>query len=366
MNLIFQAQSTLRWLHWQRLAERWWRRWVYALTGLALGFGVLWLLSPAVGENHAQMTQSVAALQQQLAVLPSTMRKPSEQAPASPMQPHLASLPHVTRQGQLWTDWQQVLAVHGLRLQSLQPVASGGLGIQGTAAGGTEERSALPYQATALRVRGRFEDWTRLWAACTEAGPVCSLDRIRVAATEQANEVQIDMVLRLWMQPGDSTSQRAVMDAESAIASQPHQTDWLAPFLQTFVRHSGATLFVSDAASGSMSQRPSQSLSSTAAATEGASPAMATLEVLSQDPRHWPLAAIRLVGLWQQGSERQAFLSAGGQWARVSRGQRVTLEGHRVVAITDRGVSLRLASGPVIQLDWQGSAADIKSARGEP
>jgi Tfp pilus assembly protein PilP len=59
-----------------------------------------------------------------------------------------------------------------------------------------------------------------------------------------------------------------------------------------------------------------------------------------------------LVGLLQQGDSRQAILTAGGHWARVIEGQRVTQEGHRVVAITDVGVSLRLAQGAQFALDW--------------
>jgi hypothetical protein len=364
MSLNLQAQGALRWPHWQRLAERWWRRWVYALTGLALGFFVLWLLQPEVAENHAQAQQAVAGLQQQLDTLSRTASKPPEPAPTSLIQRYWTHLPDAARQGQLWTDWQQVLAAHGLRLQSLQPVALGGFAASASTAGGSEQRSSLPHQAAALRVRGRFEDWTRLWAACAEAGPVCSLDRIRVAATEQASEVQIEVVLRLWMRPGEAaqTAQGGANAPEAAALAQ--QTDWTAPLLQTFGPHSGLALFVSDTPVGAdMALRPAQP-PATSASNE--SPAAAGLEALPQDPRQWPLARVRLAGLWQQGPERQAILSAGTQWARVSRGQRVTLEGHRVVAITDRGVSLRLASGPVIQLDWQAPVSDVKSTGGEP
>ncbi len=73
---------------------------------------------------------------------------------------------------------------------------------------------------------------------------------------------------------------------------------------------------------------------------------------LTEDPRQWPLSRVRLVGLLQQGESRQAILTAGGHWARVSPGQRVTQEGHRVVAITHDGVSLRLAQGAQFTLDW--------------
>jgi hypothetical protein len=42
----------------------------------------------------------------------------------------------------------------------------------------------------------------------------------------------------------------------------------------------------------------------------------------------------------------------------VRLGQRVTQEGHRVVAIAVDGVSLRLAQEPVIQLDGMRPAAE--------
>ena len=91
----------------------------------------------------------------------------------------------------------------------------------------------------------------------------------------------------------------------------------------------------------------------TAGGTAGAVAGSATdSEILSDDPQQWPLARLRLLGLWQQGPERLAILAAGPHWVRVSPGQRVTREGHRVVAITDAGVSLRLAQTPLLQLGW--------------
>lgn len=91
---------------------------------------------------------------------------------------------------------------------------------------------------------------------------------------------------------------------------------------------------------------------------------IAAWEALPEDPRQWPLARVRLAGLWQQGADRQAVLSAGTHWATVTLGQRVTLEGHRVVAITGDGVRLRLAQGPLFKLDWLGDNAG-EPQRGE-
>lgn len=103
-----------------------------------------------------------------------------------------------------------------------------------------------------------------------------------------------------------------------------------------------------------------RAVSLAAAAADGVAGAVGTLGALDaapqavwpEDPRHWPLAQVRLAGLWQQGADRLAILTAGTRWAQVSLGQRVTLEGHRVAAITADGVSLRLAQEPLFKLDW--------------
>jgi hypothetical protein len=88
--------------------------------------------------------------------------------------------------------------------------------------------------------------------------------------------------------------------------------------------------------------------------------AVPVTEVVSKDPQQWPLAQVRLLGLWRQGAEPQAILSAGPHWAKVSQGQRVTLEGHRVAAITDQGVRLQLAQGAVIEIPWAATTAKVK------
>jgi Tfp pilus assembly protein PilP len=86
---------------------------------------------------------------------------------------------------------------------------------------------------------------------------------------------------------------------------------------------------------------------------EAAQPAAATAPDLPEDPERWPLARLRLAGVWQQGADRQAVLVAGPHWVRVRPGQRVTLEGHRVQAISSEAVTLRAARGPVHVLHWE-------------
>lgn len=357
--------GALHWPHLQRLAARWWRRWVYALTGCSLGVALVWLAQPEVREDHAQAEQAVATLSQQLAAVPVAAATPPAQAMPSGVQGRLASLPAVTQQGQIWTDWQQVLAAHGLRLLSLRPLATEAVVLPASASGGAAQRASLPHQAAALRVQGRFEDWTRAWAACAETGPVCSLDRISVTALPQAAEVQIDVVLRIWMRPGEEDAKAQPHKGDEGAGAQALQTAWIVPSSASPLSRSVPALFAAEAAvSGALagaSARAEDGTQATGAAATGAGAASAAAEDLPPDPRHWPLARVRWVGLWQQGSDRHAILSAGPHGAKVRLGQRVTQEGHRVVAIADDGVSLRLAQEPVIKLDGMRPAAEVHS-----
>lgn len=347
-----------RWPHLQRLAARWWRRWVYALTSCSLGFALVWLAQPEVREDHAQAEQAVATLAQQLAAWPVATATPPAQAVQNDVQGRLASLPAVTQQGQIWTDWQQFLAAHGLRLQSLRPLATESVVSSASASGGAAQRASLPHQAAALRLQGRFEDWTRAWAACAETGPICSLDRISVAALPQAAEVQIDVVLRIWMRPG-----------EEGAGAQPLQAAWIMPSSESSLSRSAPALFAAEAAvsvdTAGAAARAQDTRSEDERQATGAAATGTAAEDLPPDPRHWPLARVRWVGLWQQGSDRHAILSAGPHGAKVRLGQRVTQEGHRVVVIAEDGVSLRLAQEPVIKLNGMRPAAEGHSMGSE-
>lgn len=333
------------WPHLQRLAERWLRRWGFALTGLAFGLSGMWLARPEVSEAHASAVQAVAGLEQRLAGMPSG---PPAQTPAkvstmtdqsmTAAQDLLSGLPIWTPPEKVWTIWQQILVAQGLRLQFLQPIPPST----------SEGRSgALVSHVAAWRVLGRFDDWVRVWSACAESGPVCAIERIQIVATEKPAEVQIDAVMRVWMRPAEKLADDA--------AGQDMQTHWM-PAVRTGLQQSGRSRVAlfgpshgAAADSAAASRGDGGALATNA---ESASAAAASLVVLSDDPHQWPYARIRLAGLWQQGAERQAVLSAGPHAVRVMPGQRVSLEGHRVVVITDAGVGLRLGKGPLLQLTW--------------
>lgn len=324
--------------HLQRLLERWLRRWGFAIAGWVVGLSGVWLAQVQVSEDHASVAQAVAQLHQQLVALPDGVSSNPEK-PLPPDQKHmLMSLPVQARQGQIWVDLQQALTGSGLSLQSLRPLPP-------SLADGN--KADLPSQAVAVRLLGRFEDWSNVWSAFTQAGPVCSIDRISVTATAHPEEVQIDAVLRVWLRPG-----------HVGVHAQPEPDgawDQLIRLEPRPLVRSGAVLFAQTKglSLGGGAMRLTESADASVSGVSGISGvAVAGPDPLPEDPRHWPLARVRLTGLWQQGADRQAILSAGPHWVRVSQGQRVTQEGHRVAAITDAGVSLRLAQGPMLMLGW--------------
>ncbi|WP_233204905.1 hypothetical protein [Limnohabitans sp. 15K] len=338
----------LDWPHLQRLAERWLRRWGFALTGLALGLSGMWLARPEVGEAHASAVQAVAGLTQRLAGMPSgaPTQKPAKGSamPDNAMpaaQGLLRALPAWTPPEKVWTTWQQALVAQGLRLQYLQPMPPSTSDVR---------NGALVSHAAAWRVLGRFDDWVRVWSACAESGPVCAIERIQIVATEKPAEVQIDAVMRVWMRPAEKRA--------ANVTDQVIQAHWM-PDVRTSLQKSGRSHVALFALSHGTATAPADAAEASrvdggklATNAEGASAVAASLVVLPDDPHQWPFARVRLAGLWTQGGERQAVLSAGPHAVRVMPGQRVSLEGHRVVAITDAGVGLRLGKGPLLQLAW--------------
>ena len=353
--------------HLQRLAERWLRRWGYALSGLVLGLCLMWLAHPEASDQHASAEQAVAQLQRQLADLsnaapaqaPASTHAKTDKAMAD-AQRLLSSLPAWSRPEQVWADWQQALAAQGLRLQFLQPMPTSSPDVRS---------GALVSHVAAWRVLGRFDDWSRVWAACAESGPVCALERISVVATDTPGEVQIDAVMRVWMRPAEGPGAGGVDEGSLSSSVHAAQPGGLADALMDIppTGRSRVALFAPSrglaegATGGEAGLRSGDSDGAVPSGrADGASAAVASLAMLPDDPHQWPLARLRLAGLWQQGGTRQAVLSADTHWARVSVGQRVTLEGHRVVTITDEGVGLRLGQGPVLQLTW----ADARQAAG--
>lgn len=369
--LLGAPTGALRWPHWQRLMQRWLRRWGFALAGWLLGFAGMGFIYSASSDAHTLATQALARLQIQVAALPATPPAPPYVPAAKDSQNLWASLPGASNPAPVWLNLQQTLSANGLRLLSLRPVAPIPVPAKPVSATpnpanpvATEKVIAgrLSSQAIEVRLQGRFEDWSRTWAALTQAGPLCVIEQIRVAATGQPAEVQIDAVLRLWMRPGQEEGAWPGLANALPLAAASSSTSFSSSYAARRTGPRGGALFV-----------PSQTLAEPAQTTgvdavvltDGPDASLAgakavpVTEVLSEDPQQWPLAHVRLLGLWQQGSEHLAILSAGPHWAKVSHGQRVTLEGHRVAAITDQGVRLQLAQGPVIEIPWAATTAKV-------
>lgn len=358
------AENALRWAHWQRLGERWFRRWLFALLGGAVG-GALMVVGcwPQV-QAHAQAQESVALLQQQLAKGPahrlSTSTPPSTtsltdtpvetsaEAVQNPQQPASAmGFSNVAQPSPLWPAVQQVLVGHGLRLLSMRPLLPDAL----QSPRGNPGTSALASPAVALRFSGRWEDWVGAWTTLSQAGPYCSIDRIAVQATAVPGEVQIDGVLRFWLLPGDAPLRawlarlEGLQERRAATTASANAKGSLPGGPRSSGLPQGVTpLFAPPIGAVQTDRSPLEPSVNPTAASQNPS------DDLPPDPQQWPLARLRWLGWWQQGAERQAIVAAGSHWARVRAGQRITREGHRVQALSEASLDLRLQSGPVVRL----------------
>ena len=199
----------------------------------------------------------------------------------------------------------------------------------------------LPNQTYAVRLQGPFEAWAQLWSGITQLGPMLTIERISMVATDTPGDVKIDARLRVWMRlPGIGGA--PLPEPQSGLPN------WVSSERPS--ARMAAPLF----ALTTETPLPMQNPSAADGPKQGplakeANAAVAIDAPLSQDPHQWPLARVRLLGLWQQGGQRHAVLSAGAHWVHAAQGQRVTLEGHRVVAISDQGVRLQLAQGPLVE-----------------
>ncbi|WP_416546620.1 hypothetical protein ACHEXK_12420 [Limnohabitans sp. DCL3] len=338
------------WPHLQRLAERWLRQWGYACAGLALGLSGMGLAQPEVGEAYATALEAQARLEQTLAEVASGLSAPTPAAVSAPnglssvqVQRLWGALPVSSRPETLWTLWQQALAAHDLRLQSLQALPSNGEAGRG---------ASLVSHVAAWRVLGRFEDWARVWAACAEHGPLCAIERISVVPVDPPGEVQIDAVMRFWMRLPETQSldERGLADGWGPALPRRGPADrWrTALFAPSLAAEAGVNPGKADGRS-------------TASGADAAAADAASLANLPEDPQQWPLARIRLAGVWQHGGERLALLSAGSHTVTVRLGQRVALEGYRVAEISDKAVHLRLGHGAWRELTWAQAHPDARS-----
>ncbi|MGV0961509.1 MAG: GspMb/PilO family protein [Limnohabitans sp.] len=308
----------LAWSRLQRGCVQLFQRWAWGFLGAALGAaGVCWVASDTVSA-HEQAQQAVDAALAQLQAQPTP-----PQPLVNPSTHAAAALWHRLtghRLQDIWIDLQQALGAQGVQVVSIRvlPDASAG---------------PLSSQSAALRVNAPYPEWVNAWRALSASGPVLSIERMSVVPQAQSRGVQMDVVLRRWFKTGQNEGS----DPSAGPAG------WAAVARSAVLPPSEADVFAQPGGDAAL-----------AAMTTGAhAPDSAALPA---DPLHWPLARIRLLGTWQQGVQWQAVLSAGGAWVPVRVGQRVSLEGHRVVAIARDAVRLRSAQGHQLELKWPGGA----------
>ena len=338
-------------LSWPKLwRDRWrWlaRRWGFALAGFAAGLlGVgswqhkdleaLWESQAQVDDlqkklqEHLQQAQSKQTLVAAPALTPQT---------GSPLVK--AGWPAQGTQAAVWLQLERLVVQHGLRWMSLQLESPSTMG-------------HWPSQTAALRLQGRFEDWVRVWAAMNARGPLWGMERLRITPQEGGvGGVAVDVVLRLWLSPPPAGS--------TSLASANVATERMLGDGPVLARAgAGAPVFVSQASPTAVSSLVSAELKHQVPVPVSAGlgvragnlspdsqPGASTMGFLSPDPADWPLAQVRLVGVWQSGPSAQPIFQAGPHWVPARVGQRVGPHGHVVHSIHAEEVHLRTAQGAV-------------------
>lgn len=288
------------------------RRWAWAMTAGLAGIVLVLGWEADVHEAHAQLRQKVQSLKDAAAAVnPPAM---AASVAASHMQTSvssalLARLPAVQDAPGLWLALQKGLQQQGMQIQALRPQA-------------LQEGGPLSSQGLAVRLQGRYSDMASAWASLVDAGPVWTLDRLTVTANGPAGQLQWDGLWRVWLRPGAASAQ--AWPAHWDVADRRNSDRTADPFV---VEVGVAEVAVGQAQGASESAQ------------------------LSADPLHWPLAQIRLLGVWQQADRPQVVLAAGLNWAVLDPGARVALEGYRVKTIYPDAVALQSLKAPgVVQI----------------
>lgn len=294
------------------------QRWGFAIAGFVLGLVCVGWVQEDVVQALWQTEDAVEDLRGKLAPLQAqvvAMKAGAHAAKGLPVS--LALLPTHDQQALIWPRLQQMLTQHDVRLVSLRPVP---------------DALAAPVasQAIAVHMQGRFEDWVDAWSAMSASGPVWTIERLRI--TPRDHGVDMEAVLRVWLSDG-LASGAANGWLEHATAQWPvHKR------VRTAHGIPGADrVFLQPYTTGALSSPLGPSPSPSASAAINA--------VFLADPHDWPMAHVRLAGIWQDAQDRYAILQAGPHWVRARRGQRVTREGHTIERIEADRVSLRAAQG---------------------
>lgn len=323
-NRLVDLQARWRWLA---------RRWAFALLGLGVGLLVGWLLVLDTLGEYERAVQSLNNMKQQIA----SQTPPHALRQAVPPEA-LTRLPVVGQQMATWLALQQVLSMHQVRVLSLRPLDD-------------RRTAALPNQAVAVRLQARFSDWAAAWSSLSQAGPVWSVERIRITSMAAGDAQEIDAVLRLWMREGTAASESATSWVSAATVT--HAPGWdVAVFASP---QKPQPLSQQGDASGDHPRPVSKSMSTqvdepAAPLAEGpadlAGPAAAASpRAFVSAPERMPFAPWRLLGIWAHEGQNQAFLASDTHWFGARAGQVISQQGHHLLAVT---------SGQVVWRDPQG------------
>lgn len=297
------------------------QRWGFAMAGFALG--VVWMgwAHDDVVQAFWQTEDTVEDLRAKLPPLQAqvAMKEGAHLAKASPVS--LALLPTHDQQPLIWPRLQQILARHDVRLLSLRPVPD-------------SLAAPLASQAIAVHLQARFDDWVDAWAAMSASGPVWSIERLRI--TPRDTGVDLEVVLRVWLRDASA-------DSASSGWGAHEMTPW--PVRQRVRSAQGGSDADRVFASASAFASPAGVMSSRWRPPPPQAALVESEEVFRADPHDWPMAHVRLAGIWQDAQDRQAILLAGPHWVRARQGQRVTREGHTVERIEADRISLRAGQG---------------------
>ncbi|PUE34365.1 hypothetical protein B9Z52_05515 [Limnohabitans sp. Jir72] len=310
-RILLALARTVRWETLWRACMRQLKRWLFAVSGAALGGGaVLWWGSDALSA-HEQTQQAVdtALVRWQVQPLPIAENMISSFHVAGPLWSRLAdSLP-----AQSWIDLQQAFMAQGVEVVSLHLLPE-------VLAG------PLQGQKVAMRLNASFSDWVSAWRWVADSGPLLSIERLSAAPQATARGVQLDVVLHLWFNPEPIGGLSGSAKSHGPI-----------PVLRK---------------SAGMTQR--SEIFSHPGHLAVAQPRVLDNMPSLDDPLYWPMDRVRLLGTWRQGAQWQAVLGVGGIWVPVQVGRRVAMEGHRVESIQADAVIFRSAKGQKLELKWPG------------
>jgi len=289
-------------------------------SGVGFGLGGMAWQDDIDALQHLQ--DEVPALQSRLAASPVSV-SPNERV-ATSAQPRAALFRPDARQAAVfWPVLQQGLQGQGLQLQSMKP-------------GPLESAAGWPTQTVVLDVQGRWDDWRAFEQQLDRHAPWWTVMRWQVTplaaganGRSDAGQVRMQWHFQWGWQP-----------ASAAASPAP-----------------AAPVFGPDVSDGPAAPAADMAVSLFAEpGVEPTLPAAAQTAQTAGPAERWPVQALRLQGVWQQGGVWHAVLGRGLDQVAVAPGQAVGREAYRVLRVSADEVVLQPPhSGQApLRLGWSG------------